>query len=174
MNSVANLLQKYITKKNLIFFALPLDTCTNAVYLCGIIIHSTLSNMTAQKFLEKYAKGERNFMGEDLTGADLTDADLTGADLEDANLTDANLTRANLTRADLTGVNLTRADLTGADLWKANLTGANLTGANLTDAYMYRANLYEANLHGVTLSLKQIGKAILTEDQVVEQLAKQR
>jgi len=60
--------------------------------------------MTAAELLDKYANGERDFSGANLSGVDLYNANLIGA-------------------------NLSGANLSGADLYNANLIGANLSGA---------------------------------------------
>lgn len=92
--------------------------------------------MNAQKVIDAYAKGERNFRYENLRGAYLNRAYLNRANLYCAYLRDANLRDANLRDADLRG-----ADFRGADL-----RGANLSGAYLRDADLYCANLRGAYL----------------------------
>ena len=61
--------------------------------------------MTRDELLSRYADGERDFTGANLSGANLSYADLSGADL----------TRANLSSADMTDANLS-----GAVLWLGN------------------------------------------------------
>ena len=64
-----------------------------------------MENMTEQKLLAAYAKGERNFSEAELIGANLSGANLRRADLRFANLSYADLTGARLDGADLTGAN---------------------------------------------------------------------
>ena len=101
-----------------------------------------MENMTVQKLLAAYAKGERNFSG----------ADLKGVNLSEANLSGAYLSNANLNCAWLSGANLSGANLSGADLRHAELSNANLSGANLSKARLSKANLIGANLDGANLS----------------------
>ena len=122
----------------------------------------------AQKLLEQYSTGERNFQGIELIGAELNGAFLNVADFSHAEMMLASLNevameRTKLNRAYLSGAdfidaylhqaelieaNLVGADLTGANLTEAVLIGANLTGANLKDAVILGCNFQEANLSG--------------------------
>ena len=128
--------------------------------------------MDASEFLERYATGERDFIGVDLSEADLrgehlSDANLSNATLTEAcllcaNLSNANLSNAtlieiysscvNLFRAKLSNANLRAADLSGANLFEVDLDGANLSGANLIYANLCGANLSGANLSNAYLS----------------------
>ena len=83
----------------------------------------------AQRIIEKYKKGKRDFSGWNLEKANFANSDLEGINLAGANLTGANLTGANLKGADLIGANLTGVILAEADLRDSNLRGANLKGA---------------------------------------------
>lgn len=103
------------------------------------------SNMVEQ-FLKRYAAGERNFRGINLSRADLT---LEG------------LNHANLKEADLSGAILNGVDLIGADLTKANLSGAKLLGADLSGAVLAEANLSDALLSGAILVGTRLTKANL-------------
>ena len=113
------------------------------------------------RFLARYAAGEREFAEIDLSETDLSGINLTLADLQSAllvwtnlqeaslyhvnllgaKLRHANLKNAKLRSANLRGADFLNADLSGADLSWSNLTGANLTGANLTDANLKSAVL---------------------------------
>jgi uncharacterized protein YjbI with pentapeptide repeats len=106
---------------------------------------------SADELLERYASGERHFMGALLRAAMLARAHLTGAILIEAHLIEANLSGANLS-----GANLTMAHLMGA-----NLDGANLSGANLASANLDHANLSSANLEGAILNGAILNGAIL-------------
>ncbi len=102
--------------------------------------------MTADELLKRYAVGERDFRGvnlsdeiliwADLSGADLSEADLSGANLNWANLSRVNLTAADLSGADLAWANLNKADLRRANLNEAEFSGANLNGADWSEAIM--------------------------------------
>lgn len=54
----------------------------------------------------------------------------------------------------------------------ADLSGANLRGANLSHADLRNADLRRADLDGVTLTLDQIGVALLTSDMVEQLIAR--
>lgn len=108
------------------------------------------------ELLKRYAQGERDFRGVNLSEQILSKVDLCGADLSEAKLDKtvldgANLTRVNLSRADLAGATLRRADLVWANLRKANLKGANLRGADLSGADLSGANLTGADFGGAIL-----------------------
>ena len=135
----------------------------------------------ANRILELYSTGERNFqaielIGAELNGAFLCHADfsfaemmlaslnevsmvktklnrayLSGVDLIDAYLHQAELINTNLIGADLTQAILTEANLTGCNLGGANLTNADLSGANLTEAVLIGANLSGANFQGAAI-----------------------
>ncbi|MEH2448859.1 MAG: pentapeptide repeat-containing protein [Nostoc sp.] len=77
--------------------------------------------MNAEELLRRYAAGERNFAGVDLSSVDLREAELTRI----------NLVGANLRGVNLTGANLNCSALRKADLRNANLKGTDLSGANL-------------------------------------------
>jgi hypothetical protein len=131
--------------------------------------------MDASELLERYAAGERNFIGADLSGADLSDAklsdvDLTGAILKNASLRNADLSNAvlvaNLTNADLSNANLSGAtlssNLTDANLTDANLSNAKLVGSKFFGAKLHRANLTNADLMGADLILADLTDADLS------------
>jgi uncharacterized protein YjbI with pentapeptide repeats len=145
--------------------------------------------MNVSELLARYAIGERDFSGfnlsqanlscadlsqanlscadlsqanlscADLSGADLSQANLIGADLVLANLIFANLRDADLRDADLRGANLYTADLTNANLDEASLAGANLFHANLTNANLIFADLYGANLFHANLTNANLDEA---------------
>ncbi|WP_017324758.1 pentapeptide repeat-containing protein [Synechococcus sp. PCC 7336] len=120
----------------------------------------------ADRAIEQYRLGQRDFNRIDLSraqlrGVDLSEADLSGADLTKTNLTSANLSQvlfrgASLNDAILTEANLTRADLRGAELENAQLANANLAGVNLA-----RAELSAANLAGAQLQRANLEQACL-------------
>jgi uncharacterized protein YjbI with pentapeptide repeats len=123
--------------------------------------------MTAEELLERYAAGERNFAGVDLTPSDGDWIKLTRQNLQGINLRGAYLYRANFGLSDLTGADLSGAYLKSAALGCAILKNARLRGAvltlsilrmtdlshsDLTDANLIGARLMEANLTKVDLS----------------------
>ncbi|WP_341730735.1 pentapeptide repeat-containing protein [Microcoleus sp. EPA2] len=129
--------------------------------------------MTVEELLTKYATGERNFAGINLTEANLSGVNLSGANLKGANLSVANLSGANLSKTNLTGAKLNIARLSGAHLGGANLTDADLNvaylvrvdlkRATLTGAKLIRAELIRAELSGANLSGANLSGATLTE-----------
>src|SRR6476469_336815 len=129
--------------------------------------------MTVEELLKKYAAGERNFAGINLTEANLSGVNLSGANLKGANLSVANLSGANLSKTNLTGAKLNIARLSGAHLGGANLTDADLNvaylvrvdlkRATLTGAKLIRAELIRAELSGANLQGANLSGATLTE-----------
>lgn len=129
--------------------------------------------MQAEDLLKKYAAGERDFSGVDLTEANLSRANLSGvnfsnailsiANLSGTNLSEANLTGAKLNVARMSGANLTKAKLNGAILNVANLVRANLSGAELIQATLIRSELVRAELSRANLSEANLSGADLRE-----------
>jgi superfamily I DNA and RNA helicase len=87
-----------------------------------------ISSQTINEILQRYAVGERNFQGINLTSANLARVKLSKANLIKANLSHANLQKANLSHSKLIAADLSYANLSGANLRYAKLMGANLTG----------------------------------------------
>ena len=110
-----------------------------------------MENMTEQKLLAAYAKGERNFSGADLRYAKLSKAKISQVKLSGADLSQADLSKSDLSKSDLDGANLSGANLMGANLSGANLSGADLSGANLKQADLSGADLSGADLTGADL-----------------------
>ncbi len=114
--------------------------------------------MDVEELYCRYAAGERDFSGVDLTRADLNIAKLKYSehlkpglnDLSGINLCSANLTRANLSLVNLCGANLRSANLTLAELSCTILTAANMQKAILECAqvgcHLIDVDLREANL----------------------------
>src|ERR687885_153807 len=119
--------------------------------------------MTVEELLKKYAAGERNFAGINLTEANLSGVNLSGANLKGANLSVANLSGANLSKTNLTGAKLNIARLSGAHLGGANLTDADLNVAYLVRVDLKRATLRGANLAQANLRGAHLSGACLTE-----------
>jgi hypothetical protein len=112
---------------------------------------------------DRYAAGERNFSGINLSFADLSEIDLQGADLSRAVLVGANLERANLAFATLYGANLEQANLAKDSFFYANLRQSKLGNANLNGADLRAANLADAHLTGADLSDADLWAANLPE-----------
>jgi uncharacterized protein YjbI with pentapeptide repeats len=119
--------------------------------------------MNESELLSRYASGERDFRGANLSCADLRGATLRDANLRGAHLSCADLRDATLRGADLRGANLSCADLScanlrGANLRGANLRGADLRGADLSCADLSYADLSYADLRGATLRGADLSK----------------
>ena len=118
--------------------------------------------MTAEELLRRYAAGERDFTGVDLSEARLSFKNLSNIILRDAYLGYAIMDDTNLSHADLSGANME-----GISLGEACLKGANLTGAILIDAvfgqtYFRDANLSYVDLTGADLSESSFNNANLS------------
>lgn len=89
--------------------------------------HSAQAN--AERLLDAYARGERDFSAWDLAGADLMGADLRGAILRGTSLRGADLHEANLEGVDVAGADLSGANLHGTVLEDVNFELARLAGS---------------------------------------------
>ena len=125
--------------------------------------------METNDFLQKYARGRRNFQSielcdeappplrdrtlcwQDLQGIDLSYADCRMSIFAGADFTAAYLIETNFSRSDLTSANLYHANLCGADLSMADLRGACLVSANLLGANLHCASLTGADLSGAIM-----------------------
>jgi uncharacterized protein YjbI with pentapeptide repeats len=121
--------------------ALKLATASSFI----LVSPEILLIMDAEELLQRYAAGERDFVG-----VGLDDVDVSGA-----NLSNINLSRASMNQFFADGANLSGADLSKASIYQAgfnevNLAGANLSEADLGDCGFRRANLSGANLSGAT------------------------
>lgn len=96
--------------------------------------------MTADELLQRYAAGQRDFQGVNLSGEILSWADLTGANLSEANLSGVILNWSNLSHVKLRGANLSDCDLNWTNLEQADLQGANLRGAEVSAANLKGAD----------------------------------
>lgn len=134
---------------------------TNAWCYQGVSF-AVLNRLTSREFLQRYARGDRNFVNANLRCAklcsvSLAEANLSRASLILADLSESNLNRANLTAADfresnLSDTNLSQSQLVRANLVSAKLLRADLKEANLSYACLQNANLSEADLRGANLS----------------------
>ena len=93
--------------------------------------------ITIGELLERYARGERDFVDINLPHK----TDLTGINLSGANLKGAKLNHSNFT-----GANLEGTDLSYAWINDVFFTGANLEGANISWAYASGAKFRNASL----------------------------
>jgi uncharacterized protein YjbI with pentapeptide repeats len=140
--------------------------------------------MDVEELYRRYAAGERDFSGVDLSRADLNVANVTYIEdlqpgqneLSGINLSGANLTRANLSCVNLSGANLSSANLdsatlectilTGADLRKAILDYAELV-CNLIDVDLREASIFCTRLIGTNLTRANLMGAtfqVMTEE----------
>jgi uncharacterized protein YjbI with pentapeptide repeats/stress response protein SCP2 len=108
--------------------------------------------ISAEEFLQRYNKRERDFTGVNLAGVNLSRRVLSQVNLSRANLSGAELSEANLYGANLSEANLCHANLHKANLSSANLGKAKFINANLSEVNLQGSNLSEANLSGVNLS----------------------
>jgi uncharacterized protein YjbI with pentapeptide repeats len=149
---------------------------------------AVLERLTADRFLQRYAVGERNFANANLRCAvlagrssigvnlsyaklnwtDLSEADFSQADFTAADLSDANLSRANLSRTCLLKASLTKSDLRLANLKNANMSRACLNGANLSEADLRGANLVLADLRGACLERADLRGANIKDTKVID------
>lgn len=109
--------------------------------------------MDVEELYQRYAAGERDFSGVDLSGANLNVAKVKYPEHLKPGLNDLsgiNLSGANLTRAKLSFVNLSGANLSSANLEFATLSCTILTGADLRKAILEYANI-ECDLIDVDL-----------------------
>ena len=124
--------------------------------------------ITADEFFARYAAGERDFAGIELTDADLSRAtgweknnpigqtitgsvlgegDFSGTNFSANDMRGCNFSRSKMVRCDFTLTNLTQACFLGTDL-----SGATFEGAKLIRTELMEANLGGANMTGVDLT----------------------
>ncbi len=130
-----------------------------------------LDRLTTDKFLHRYAIGDRYFHNANLRCAELCSLDLIEINLSYAKLNHANLSQTNLSKADFTAADITQANLSDcnlsesillrANLENVDLSRANLRGANLQGACLNNANLMQADLRGAKLSYTDLKTANL-------------
>lgn len=104
------------------------------------------------RLLDKYALGERDFSGIDLSWASLNGASLPGVNFVEAILKGIDLRHSNLQGGEFMDAVFEGAKLSGADLSNANLEGANLIYADLSQTILIATNLKGVNLKGTNLS----------------------
>jgi uncharacterized protein YjbI with pentapeptide repeats len=106
--------------------------------------------MTAEELLERYAAGERDFSGVDLSGVNLMEVDLTGINLEGATLRRTKFSWSCLNRAIFRNADLENADFMLASLKECDFRGANLRSCNIIDTQLIRANFEGAIIDDAT------------------------
>ena len=97
--------------------------------------------MDVSELYKRYAAGERDFSGIDLSNANLNMAELEHYEPGLNDLSGINLSRANLSGAIIDCVNLSGANLRNANLTRACLSDTKLIGAALSDAILDYAEL---------------------------------
>lgn len=128
--------------------------------------------MDIEELKERYAAGERNFCGVDLSRLSLmhihlSNADFSNANLRSANLANANLKNTNLSNANLKFVNFRCANLVQANLENANLEKATFHHADLEEANLKYANLKRTNLNSTNLKNANLNEADLTNAELI-------
>ncbi|WP_460201583.1 pentapeptide repeat-containing protein [Scytonema sp. NUACC21] len=125
--------------------------------------------MKTEELLQRYAAGERNFAGIELSSTKVfEDVDLRGINLSGANLNSvriyrSNLSEARLSRASMVSSTLIDVNLSNADLNCTCLYRADWRNVNLSEAYMWGANLTKAALRNANLFFTNLEEAILVQ-----------
>ncbi|QDU37240.1 Secreted effector protein pipB2 [Maioricimonas rarisocia] len=114
-------------------------------------------HLDRQELQRRYALGQRDFRGADLSGVDLKDLDLQGIDL-----TGGSLVKAKLFGTNLEGAVLTECDLGGTYLAGTRLSGATARRAQLRGCRMDRVSWRNVDFEGARLDQCNLRKAELT------------
>lgn len=101
---------------------------------------------SVNELLQRYAVGERNFQGIDLSHANLANIKLSKVNLINANLSYSHLQNTDLQQSKLIAADLSYADLSGANLRYAKLIGANLKGTILDNTDLTYADITDTLL----------------------------
>ncbi len=112
-------------------------------------------NLSAERVIELYKEGRRDFSGLDLSFRSFGEAVLPGIDLSDTNLQNSSFRGAYLRRADFTEAWTIGADFSFADLREADFTdsGANaLDGAQCEGARFFGCHLCDTTVAGATFA----------------------
>ena len=124
---------KWIKQNRQLDFSSTTSDGDEAISQASTASESQQTMWTAERLLQAYAAGRRNFSGLDIEpGVNLSGANLAGIDLSDTDLLFSDFSYADLSQANLSGAILSNANLRGANLSDTDLTGADLTGADLT------------------------------------------
>ncbi|WP_292765492.1 pentapeptide repeat-containing protein [Nostoc sp. NOS(2021)] len=105
--------------------------------------------MDAEELCRRYAAGERDFHGVDLSGVNLEEVCLEEINLEGADLKGTLFFRCNLRGAIFRNANLEGADLSMTLLNETDFRGANLTSCRTLECSMIRANFQDARDNGM-------------------------
>ncbi|CDM94576.1 Rid family detoxifying hydrolase [Limnospira indica] len=129
--------------------------------------------MQPQELLDRFAEGERDFPGVDLSdtnwpASDLSEINLEGADLSNSELKNMTFDNANLKNCNFSGstlqfVEFVNADLTNACFIKSDLSDIDFSGADLTgvqfqessrfsDINMAKAIIKNVNFSGINMT----------------------
>lgn len=134
--------------------------------------------ITVKELYSRYANGERNFAGINLSDSliwidDVEDYDPTKNVLSGINLSGANLIRARLECVNLSGADLSGADLSYVSFGCSDLSSANLSGANLTRTEFTCTNLSSADLrNALNVCVASFDGANLTETNLMNSFSK--
>ena len=105
--------------------------------------------ITVEELLQRYATGQRDFSGVDLSETHLEEVCLEEINLEGANLKGTLFFRSNLRRAIFRNANLEGAEISMTLLDKTDFRGANLTSCRTLECSMIRANFQDARDDGM-------------------------
>jgi uncharacterized protein YjbI with pentapeptide repeats len=105
--------------------------------------------MTAEELLARYAAGERDFSGVDLSGCVLEEVCLDEINLERANLQSILIFRSTLRGAIFSKADLEGADLSMSVLDETSFREANLTNCRTLECSMIRADFQNARTDGM-------------------------
>ena len=139
------------------------NTCMPDGRLVERINFHKSKGMTAENLLQRYASGERDFFGIELTDADLSRA--TGWDIDNPKgqvITGTIFTEAILSRTNFSGNDMRACAMSGATLIQCQFIRADLSGCNFTDSDLSGANFLGAKLRGVDFSRTNLRGANMT------------
>lgn len=135
--------------------------------------------ITADDFLRRYANGERDFFGIELTNADLSRANwnddnpigqtITGTVLGEGDLSGTDFRANDMRACNFSGSKLVGCRFDRADLTKVCFRDADLSNSSFVGAILIRADLSEANLTGVDFTEADLSDATMPsiDDEIV-------
>lgn len=113
--------------------------------------------VTADEFLRRYADGEKDFFG-----INLTNADLSRANWDEPNPVGKSITGVNFSEGDLSGTDFRANDMRGCAFSGSKLVGCRFDSANLTQAFFGDADLSNASFVGAKLLRADLSEANIT------------
>jgi len=128
----------------------------------GVDLSHANFNLAKVTFLEELEPGQNELSGINLSGANLTRVNLSCVNLSGANLSSANLEFATLSLTILTGANLRKAILDYAQLL-GSLIDVDLREASLFCTLLDCTNLTRANLMGARFQITAKGRLIFRD-----------